>query len=102
MKKFVFVTLMSFLFVSASSAYDLPQSNYQLFENKNILVLGGTGFLGRAITSQLLKYNPKKIIIFSRDEVKHFNYKKIFENNNIKIIIGDIRDYQTLLHITKI
>ena len=37
------------------------ESNNDLFENKNILILGGTGYLGRALTIEILKYNPKKI-----------------------------------------
>ncbi len=76
--------------------------NHALFENKNIVVLGGTGFLGRAITEKLLQYNPASITIFSRDEVKHFNMSKLFGNNpKIKFIIGDIRDYQDVLYATK-
>lgn len=78
------------------------ETNNELFENKNILVLGGTGYLGRAITTEILKYNPRKIIIFSRDEVKHFNMTKIFGNTSkVHSIIGDIRDYDALLRVTK-
>lgn len=40
------------------------------FKNKVVLITGGTGSFGNSVTSQLLKYNPKKIIIFSRDEKK--------------------------------
>ena len=77
-------------------------SNADLFENKNILILGGTGYLGRAITTEVLKYNPKKVIIFSRDEVKHFNMTKIYgHNTKIESIIGDIRDYNSVLRATR-
>lgn len=88
----------SFVYIQLLSAL----TNNELFENKNILILGGTGYLGRAITTEVLKYNPNKVIIFSRDEVKHFNITKIFNNNSkIHNIIGDIRDYDSLLKATQ-
>lgn len=84
------------------AAKDIVPSNIDLFENKNVLVLGGTGYLGRAITSEVLQYNPLSITIFSRDEVKHFNATKIFGNDvRVRSIIGDIRDYDALLKATK-
>ena len=44
-----------------------------MFENKNILITGGTGSFGNYFTHKILKnYNPNKIIIFSRDELKQF------------------------------
>lgn len=77
-------------------------SNSDLFERKTIVVLGGTGYLGRAIVSGLLPHNPHRIIVFSRDEVKHFTCSKIFGNNSrIEYIIGDIRDYDRLLQVTR-
>jgi len=78
------------------------KSNKELFEEKTVLILGGTGYLGRALTSEILKYNPKSIIIFSRDEVKHFNFVQVFNYNaKIKNVIGDIRDYECLLKFTR-
>tara|TARA_A100001015_G_scaffold274945_1_gene331768 strand:- start:271 stop:453 length:183 start_codon:yes stop_codon:yes gene_type:complete len=48
-----------------------------IFNNKIILITGGTGSFGNKITQILLeKYNPKKIIIFSRDEFKQYNMRK--------------------------
>lgn len=77
-------------------------AHHDLFENKNIVVLGGTGYLGRAITEEVLKYNPSSVTIFSRDEVKHFNCMKLF-NDDLKLhmVIGDIRDYDAVLQVTK-
>lgn len=96
-KKFLFLQL--FLMIQTNFSADKTQ---ELFENKNILVIGGTGYLGREIISEVLKYNPNKIIIYSRDEVKHFETVKIFKKNpKIKNVIGDIRDYEALLKSTK-
>ena len=48
--------------------------------NKNILITGGTGSFGKAFVNKILKdYNPKKIIIFSRDEQKHFILQKYWQ-----------------------
>lgn len=78
------------------------QSNQELFSDKTILILGGTGYLGSAIATEVLKYNPKKIIIFSRDEVKHFYIAQRFSDYpNLQTVIGDIRDYDALLTAMK-
>jgi len=82
---------------------DKAKSNRALFENKSIAILGGTGYLGRAIGEEVLKYNPKNVILFSRDEVKHFYVLSKVFNNNPKVIsiLGDIRDYESLLKTTR-
>ena len=76
-----------------------------MFKNSTILITGGTGSFGQAFVSMTLKkYNPKKIIIFSRDEFKQHNMKQIFSENkykNIRYFVGDIRDYDRLLTATK-
>jgi len=93
-----------FIIASLWIRYSHPviSSNDQLFNNKSILILGGTGFLGRALITEILKYDPRKIIIYSRDEVKHFDLANAFRNNpKIESIIGDIRDYEHLLQVTK-
>ncbi|MFA6263019.1 MAG: SDR family NAD(P)-dependent oxidoreductase [Candidatus Babeliales bacterium] len=102
-KKLLNIFLVSlFIQVQTSRIRGQEISNLDLFENKNILITGGTGYLGRSIASELLKYNPKKIVIFSRDEVKHFNVAKLLGYNpKIKNVIGDIRDYDNLLKHTK-
>lgn len=76
-------------------------NNREIFENKKIVILGGTGYLGRALTTTILNYNPKEIRLFSRDEVKHFHCVRYFHKNpKIKHIIGDIRDYNSVLKAT--
>ena len=71
--------------------------------NKTLLITGGTGSFGRNFLNYLLKYhtNLKKIIIFSRDELKQFEIKKNLSKNKsfskLRFFLGDIRDYQRLL-----
>ena len=53
-----------------------------MFENSNILVTGGTGSFGHAFVPKTLeKYNPKKIIIFSRDEMKQWEMAKLYRGD---------------------
>ena len=71
------------------------------FKNKTILITGGTGSFGQALTGHLLKSQnpPKKIIVFSRDELKQFNMSKVFDQksySNIRFFLGDIRDKNRL------
>ena len=65
-------------------------NNY--FKWKTILITWGTGFLWYALTKEILKQNPHSIRIYSRDEVKHFNMQKDFNNDRIRHLIWDIRD----------
>ena len=69
-----------------------------MFRNKTILVTGGTGSFGHSfIPMTLEKYNPKKIIIFSRDEMKQWEMAKLFQGDpRVRFFIGDIRDRDRL------
>lgn len=58
-------------------------------EGKTILVTGGTGSFGRYIVRELLKYNPKKIIVFSRDEDKQFRMEAEFKSGRLGFAPGD-------------
>ncbi len=96
--------LLILLFISNKNALSetIIKNNDELFENKKILIIGGTGYLGKAIAFEVLKYNPRKIFIYGRDEVKHYHSIKGFQNNpKITNIIGDIRDLERLLWATK-
>lgn len=65
----------------------------RLFNNKVILITGGTGSFGQAFTSYLLAHsNPKAIRIFSRDELKQFEMANKFNNKKLRFFIGDVRD----------
>ena len=70
----------------------------KMFNNKTILITGGTGSFGNACTKHLLKnYNCKKIIIFSRDEMKQYEMKTRFNKyKNIRYFLGDVRDLDRL------
>jgi len=64
--------------------------------DKTILLTGGTGTFGTAFTQSILQYNPKKLIIFSRDEYKQSLMVKDFPQDNIRFFIGDVRDRERL------
>ena len=67
-----------------------------IFKNKTILITGGTGSFGKVALEYCLKLNFKKIIIFSRDELKQFNLQKKYKNKNLRFFIGDVRDFERL------
>ena len=63
-------------------------------KNEIILITGGTGSLGQGLTKELMKNN--KIIIYSRNEERQHEMRSNFNNENLKFIIGDIRDHETM------
>lgn len=66
-------------------------------ENKTILITGGTGSFGRSFIEYLLEnFNLKKIIVFSRDELKQFRMEKEFDDDRLRFFIGDVRDLPRL------
>ena len=74
----------------------------KVFKGKNVLITGGTGFLGIALTKEILKYKPKSIRVFSRDEFKHHKVQEIFKDNKeVLNFVGNIRDYPRLLKATR-
>lgn len=68
-----------------------------MFNNKSILITGGTGSFGRAFTRLVLdNYNPKRVVIYSRDEQKHFEMENDFQDSRLRYFIGDVRDQARL------
>ncbi len=68
-----------------------------MFNNKNILITGGTGSFGKKYVETLLKkYTPNKIIIYSRDELKQFEMQQDFNQACMRYFIGDVRDKERL------
>jgi UDP-N-acetylglucosamine 4,6-dehydratase (inverting) len=69
-----------------------------VFDDKVILITGGTGSFGNCfVTMTLDQYNPKKIIVYSRDEMKQWEMQKLFQNDSrVRFFIGDVRDRERL------
>jgi UDP-N-acetylglucosamine 4,6-dehydratase len=68
-----------------------------MFDNKSILITGGTGSFGKRFSALLLKnYSPKKVIIYSRDELKQFEMQQQFTAPCMRFFIGDVRDKERL------
>lgn len=68
-----------------------------MFDDKTILITGGTGSFGNALLSKLTKGNYKEIRIFSRDEKKQEDMRITLANSKVKFYIGDVRDYESVL-----
>ncbi|MDA9971805.1 SDR family NAD(P)-dependent oxidoreductase, partial [Planktomarina temperata] len=71
---------------------------FEVYDDKTVLITGGTGSFGHAFTEQLLQYSkPKKIIIFSRDEMKQWEMAKLFSGHpSVRFLLGDVRDRDRL------
>ena len=68
-----------------------------MFNDTSILITGGTGSFGKKYTKILLeRYKPKRIIIFSRDELKQFEMQQEFNDSCMRYFIGDVRDQERL------
>ncbi len=69
-----------------------------MLTNSSILITGGTGSFGHAFVRMTLeKYNPKKIVILSRDEMKQWEMQKKYQNDSrVRFFIGDVRDKDRL------
>ena len=69
-----------------------------MLTNQTLLVTGGTGSFGHTfVPMTLAKYNPRKIIIFSRDEMKQWEMAKLFQGDSrVRFFIGDVRDKDRL------
>lgn len=69
-----------------------------MFTNKVLLITGGSGSFGNAILNRFLDSDLAEIRIFSRDEKKQDDMRKIYQSSKIKFYIGDVRDYQSILN----
>jgi len=69
-----------------------------MLKNSNILITGGTGSFGHAFIPMTLKlYNPKRLVIYSRDEMKQWEMAKLFKDDpRVRFFIGDVRDRDRL------
>ena len=67
-----------------------------MFKNKTLLITGGTGSFGNAVLNRFLTADIAEIRIFSRDEKKQDDMRKLYKNDKIKFYIGDVRDLQSI------
>ena len=83
--------------MSVKNIFNNPLKIHML-TNKSILITGGTGSFGNTfIPMTLEKYNPKQIVIYSRDEMKQWEMAQKFEDDSrVKFVIGDVRDKEHL------
>lgn len=72
-----------------------------MFENKVLLITGGTGSFGNAVLKRFLETDIKEIRIFSRDEKKQDDMRKKYHSSKLKFYIGDVRDYNSVLNATR-
>jgi len=72
-----------------------------MLKNSSILITGGTGSFGHTfIPMTLEKYNPKRLVVFSRDEMKQWEMAKLYKNDpRIRFMIGDVRDKDRLYRV---
>lgn len=69
-----------------------------MFDDKVLLITGGTGSFGNAVLNRFLKTGIKEIRIFSRDEKKQEDMRIKYKDSKLKFYIGDVRDYQSVLN----
>ena len=69
-----------------------------MFDNKSILITGGTGSFGKRFIEHVLKhFSPKKLIVYSRDELKQFEMQQVYQDPCMRYFIGDVRDKDRLV-----
>ena len=68
-----------------------------MFNDKSILITGGTGSFGKRYVKTLLeRYRPRKLIIYSRDELKQYEMEQDFHEPCMRYFIGDVRDRERM------
>ena len=72
-----------------------------MFNNKILLITGGTGSFGNAVLNKFLDTGIKEIRIFSRDEKKQHDMRVQYNNKKLKFFIGDVRDYNSIIPAIK-
>ena len=72
-----------------------------IFKNKKLLITGGTGSFGNAVLQRMLDSELEEIRIFSRDEKKQDDMRKLYNSPKLKFYIGDVRDYNSVLNAVR-
>ena len=70
-----------------------------MFDNKALLITGGTGSFGNAVLSKFLKFDIREIRIFSRDEKKQDDMRRKYNDSRLKFYLGDVRDYRSIMNV---
>ena len=72
-----------------------------MLTNKSVLITGGTGSFGKNLVKKLLSDDQvKKVVVFSRDELKQFEMQSVFDSKKLRYFLGDVRDLQRLKQAT--
>jgi UDP-N-acetylglucosamine 4,6-dehydratase len=72
-----------------------------MFKGKTLLITGGTGSFGNAVLKRFLNTDIKEIRIFSRDEKKQDDMRKVYDNDKVKFYIGDVRNIESVREAVK-
>lgn len=72
-----------------------------IFTGKTLMITGGTGSFGNAVLKRFLNTDIAEIRIFSRDEKKQDDMRKLYSSNKLKFYIGDVRDFSSVLNATR-
>lgn len=81
----------------------ISQMNYNFLQNKNILITGGTGSLGRELVRKIIKHNPRVVRIFDVDETEQFELHHELKDHEdtVRFLLGDVRDRERLIRATE-
>lgn len=73
-----------------------------MFDDKSILITGGTGSFGKKYVKTLLaRHKPRRLIVYSRDELKQYEMQQVFDHPCMRYFIGDVRDQERLVQATR-
>jgi len=73
----------------------------QTLKDKTVMITGGTGSFGQSFVRKILdEREVKSVIVFSRDELKQFEMQANLDNQKVKFVLGDVRDYKRLLEVS--
>lgn len=90
------ILLVSKIFQQNKYNYDKIGEEETVFKDKTLLITGGTGSFGNAVLDKFLNTDIKEIRIFSRDEKKQDDMRRLYNNEKIKYYIGDVRDASSI------
>lgn len=73
-----------------------------MFDDKSVLITGGSGSFGRMYVRTILeRYNPRRVVVYSRDELKQFEMQHEFPDPRMRFFLGDVRDKERLIQATR-